>query len=99
METAGTIDLSPRDATSNSLDLAKRRDRWSSALFLSVVMGSLLAVAAVFTDLLSWFTAKPKEPEGTILIVTTLVMLVIAAHCLDKMREADREIRQQQHQQ
>src|SRR3954464_9205216 len=99
METTGTIDLSRPTAESPSPHLAKCKNRWSTVLFLSVLVGSLVALAGVFTGVLSWVTDKPEEPERTGLVVIALVMLAFVAHCLDKLNDTECQMRQERDQQ
>ena len=98
METSRTIELSRPASTNSRPDLARCKNRWNTALFLSILLGSLLGLAAMFTDILSWISGKPEEPARTGLIVIALVMLAFVSHCLDKLNETDCQIRQEQHQ-
>ncbi|MBC7900565.1 MAG: hypothetical protein H7070_11000 [Saprospiraceae bacterium] len=83
---------------SSEVKLGRSRDRWKYMLFSSTVLGFTAGSAGLFFSILPWFL--PRDPEGissigTWLTVAFFPLLILAAHSLDKIRDAEKALRLQ----
>lgn len=79
------------------LSLCKIRDRWQAALFTSAALGVFSGLAGLIISglsLLSFFKdSKEIGNAGACLIVAAFPLMMLTAHCLDKIYAADKAIR------
>ena len=77
--------------------LLRRRRRWALGLAVSITtafLTGLLGLALGAISLLRLVLAEsPSAIYGTVLLLVTFPLLVLAAHCMDKIDEVNRAIR------
>ena len=76
--------------------LSKSRDRWTAVLLSSSVLGLAAGLGGLALSIVSWFfhdTTKGVSELGTLLVVAFFPLLILAAHSLDKVREAEKALR------
>lgn len=73
------------------------RRRWTAGLFVSAVLGAvsgLVGLTIGFLTLVELFVPSTiLYTSGTVLIGASFILFGLAAHCLDKVAEADKAIR------
>ena len=95
-----TFEISPvigHFEADRSVSFLRRRRRWSTALLVSAIAGILtggtgliLAGAALFRFISPY---SGLGVAGTVLLVVTFPLLVLNAHCLDRIEDIKREQR------
>lgn len=77
-------------------ELDNLRSRWIAVLSVSAVLGVAAGLAGLMFSSVTWFfndATKGVAELGTILVVAFLPLLMLAAHSLDKIREAEKALR------
>ncbi len=72
------------------------RSRWIAVLLVSAVLGVAAGLAGLLFSSVTWFfndATKGVAELGTILVVAFFPLLMLAAHSLDKIREAEKALR------
>ncbi|HMS39747.1 MAG TPA: hypothetical protein PKE69_05940 [Pyrinomonadaceae bacterium] len=86
--------ISKKEAES---EFSKSRKRWMNALFASSIFGIVLGVTGFVISALSLFGFLAEKQNvsrlGTWLIVAVFPLMMFAAHCLDKIGNANKAIK------
>ena len=72
------------------------RNRWTAVLLSSSVLAVLSGLAGITFSTVTWVfqdTTKGVSELGTLLTVAFFPLLMIAAHSLDKIRDAEKSLR------
>lgn len=77
--------------------LLKARSRWLLGLFLSATLGLLALIFGLGLTVLQavgvFLVADSINPTITILLVASLPLLFLTAHCMDKIRETELKVK------
>lgn len=87
-----------RNRAANKNQSEQKRDRWINFLSVTAIVGVIIGIGGVLLNALIWFGLVKNQfwnGLGVWLLFLIFPFLWYTAHCLDKIDEADRQIRRE----